>query len=150
MSPAQEQFRRVIHYLRRMERMGATDEDTEDMYTFFMHAWHLCDWVSNDPTLNQKRSLEVIRKSDCTDSIRLCGDIADGRKHYTLTRPPRQYGEVTLKDIRITPGAGIPAQARYQFTFPDGSKRDALDFAREIVRDWEGILSRYGVSLGTS
>jgi len=148
MSPAQEQFARVKRYLNRMEHMGATDEAADDMYSFFIHAWHLIDWAANDETLKPKRTLEQLRQTDSTPNIRLCGDIADGRKHFLLTRPkPRQYGEVTLKDIRVMPGGGIPAQARCRLTFPDGSTKDALDFAREIVSDWEGILKRYRVSI---
>jgi hypothetical protein len=53
MSLAQEQFARVTRYLVRMKRMGGTDEDADDMYSFFVHAWHLMDWTSNDKWLVQ-------------------------------------------------------------------------------------------------
>jgi hypothetical protein len=144
LSPAQEQLARAKRYLKRMERMGTTDEDTDDMYSFFIFAWHLADWTANDPTLNPRPTLKQLQEA--TPSIKLCGDIADGMKHFILTRPkPRPYGEVTFKDIRITPGEGT--QARYRFTFPDGTTKDAVDFAREIVKGWEGILRQYRVAV---
>src|SRR5215467_2910982 len=51
MSPAQEQFIRLRRFLARMEKRGATDDDTDDLYSFFMHAWHLIDWASNDQSI---------------------------------------------------------------------------------------------------
>lgn len=33
--------------------MGASDEVTDDLYTFFLYAWHLIDWASNDPTIGR-------------------------------------------------------------------------------------------------
>jgi hypothetical protein len=94
MSPAQEQLARVKRYLGRMERMGAADDDTDDMYSFFMHAWHLADWAFSDPTLNPRPlNLAHLKKVDATNAIQLCGDIAEARKHHTLTLPPRPMGK---------------------------------------------------------
>ena len=85
MSPAQEQFARMKRYLLRMEKKGATDEDTDDLYSFFLHAWHLIDWASHDPALGTDP--ELARKkllADITKAISGCKDIANRTKHLEL------------------------------------------------------------------
>jgi hypothetical protein len=126
-----------------MERRGASDDDTDDLYSFFLHAWHLIDWATGDPTVGRTRR-QVI--ADVSNSIRSCRDIANHTKHLVLD-PPRPAPQITHKDICITPGANRPPEASFTFTFPDGSKRDALQLARVVVADWEKLLAHYGVSL---
>lgn len=144
MSPAQEGFARLKRHLARMDRRGASDDDTDDLYSFFLHAWHLIDWTSSDPTVGRTYD-QII--ADIPDSIRSCRDIANRTKHLVLDRPPRPTPQITGKDIRMFAGANRPAEASFTFTFPDGSKRDALTLAREVVADWENLLKRYGLSL---
>lgn len=148
MSPAQEQFFRMKRYLNRMEKRGATDEDTDDLYSFFLHAWHLLDWSSNDSTVNHGQDPEIVKRQlsgEITTSIVRCEDIANRMKHLDLTRPPRVAPAITNKHIWVGLGSDRPAEASFIFTFPDGSKRDALDLASEVVTDWERLLKRYGV-----
>ena len=146
MSPAQEQFARVKRYLARMEKKGATDEDTDDLHSFFLHAWHLTDWASYDPAFATKNVFDEI-----TDPIRKCKDIAHRAKHLELTKPPRKAPEITGKDIRVglasNPISRRPAEASYIFTFPDGTQRDALELAREVVMEWEVILRRHAIAV---
>jgi len=143
MSAAIEQFRRVKRYLARIEKKGATDDDIDDLYSFFLHAWHLIDWASNDPTVS--RTYDQIM-ADIPDSIHRCQDIANRTKHLALTRPPRSTPTV-LRGIRLFAGIDRPHETWFSIEFPDRSQRDALDLAREVVRDWETVLRRYGVSL---
>jgi hypothetical protein len=152
MSPAQEQFARMKRYLLRMEKKGATDEDTDDLYSFFLHAWHLIDWASHDPALGTDP--ELARKkllADITKAISGCKDIANRTKHLELTKPPRQAPEITTKNISVglvsKPQDRRPAVATYIFTLPDGSPREALEFAHEVAQDWERLLKGYGIAL---
>lgn len=144
MSPAQEQFYRLKRYLVRMEQMRASDDATDDLYSFFLHAWHLIDWASNDPTVG-RTYLQV--KADVPNSIHRCADIANHTKHLVLTKPPRPAPQITRKNIRITPGENRPAEASFIFTFTDNSTIDALQLAREVVADWGNLLKRYGLLL---
>jgi hypothetical protein len=130
MSPAQEQFARLKRHLARLERRGASDDDADDLYSFFLHAWHLIDWASNDPTIG--RSYAQV-KADVPDSIQRCEDIANHTKHLVLDRPSRPAPQITGKAIRMFAGANRPAEASFTFTFPDGSKKDALQLAHEVV-----------------
>jgi hypothetical protein len=139
-------------YLLRMEKKGATDEDTDNLYSFFLHAWHLIDWASNDPALGTDPKIAKEKLlADITKSIWDCKDIANRTKHLELTQPPRQAPEITRKDIRVglasNPQSRRSAEASYIFTLPDGSTREALEFARDVVRDWGKILIQYGIAL---
>lgn len=143
MSPAQEQFARMKRYLDRMERREASDDNTDDLYSFFLQAWHLVDWTSNDPTIG--RTYDQVL-ADIPNSIRSCRDIANYTKHFVLDRPARSAPQ-TLRDITLFAGADRPSEVSFRFTFPDGSTKDALTLAREVVADWEQLLKRYGLSL---
>jgi len=146
MSPAQEQFSRVKRYLDRMERREASDDDTDDLYSFFLNAWHLMDWASNDPTVG--RTYDQVL-ADIPNSIRSCRDIANRTKHLVLDRPVRSAPQ-TFRDIRLFAGADRPSEVSFRFTFPDGSTKDALQLAREVVADWDQLLTQYGVSLSSA
>ncbi len=149
MSPAQEQFARLKRYLARMERKAASDEGTDDMYSFFLHAWHLVDWASNDPAVNRTYG-EVL--ADTSNSIRSCKDIANRSKHLVLDRPPRSAPE-TFKDYRVYCGNEAnerQSEVSFRVTFPDGTTKDALTLAREVVADWESLLTRYGLSISSA
>jgi len=143
MSPAREQFARLKRYLVRIDRKGASDDDTDDLYSFFLHAWHLIDWASSDPAVGRNYD-QVL--ADIPDSIRSCKDIANRSKHLVLDRPPRSAPQA-LRDIRMFVGVDRPSEVSFRITFPDGSTKDALTLAHEVVTDWEHLLTRYGLSL---
>lgn len=117
MSPAQEQFARVKRYLARMERKATTDECIDDMYSFFLHAWHLFDWAGNEPAIGGIDKLRTEAKQDFPDSIWLCRDIAEGTKHYVLTGRTAPLG---YKDHRIYGGDDRPSEVSLMFKFPNG------------------------------
>jgi len=144
MSPAQEQFARLERYLVRLGGRGATADDRDDLLAFFMHAWHMADWASNDPTLH--RTLHEIRSAAKADPhIAICSDLADGIKHLVLTKPPRAYGQLTSRIVAVA-GLEHPT-ASYSVTLPDGSVRDALTLAESTVKAWRKILTGYGLNL---
>ncbi len=146
MSPTQEQFERVLRYLNRMERKGATEEDRDDMFAFFLNCWHLCDWVANDASVG--RRLETVQlDAKAFSSLASCELIANGSKHLVLTRPPRPTPHITHADVHAWDGADDrPAEASYTFSFGSGSE-DALTLARHAVADWRILLARYGVAV---
>ena len=147
MNLAQQQFARLERYLHRIGRAGTTDEDYDDLLSFFMHAWHLADWAANDPTVG--RSLRDIQNdAKQYPAIEACAGLANGIKHVTLTRPSRIPPQITNKDIQAYEGSKAPsATASYQITLPDGLMRNALTLAQEVVRDWRALISGYGVSV---
>ena len=148
MSPAQEQFARVKRYLARMEQKVASDEGTDDMYSFFLHAWHLIDWAGNDPAVG--RTYFQLKQEVCIHfphSIWLCADIADGSKHLVLTRPKPRDVPLPRRAIRMYAGNVRSSEASFSFEFPDGSIKDALTLAREVVANWEKLLTKYGLAV---
>jgi hypothetical protein len=139
-------------YLARMEHKGAPDDTTDDMCSFFMHAWHLRDWVCHDqtlcmhPELTDNQRLKQIQMKDVSEIIRLCGNVADHTKHFQFRDQDRMFPAVTRKNIDMTPGSGLPAEGDYLFECPDGSIMNALNFARQVVDELNKFILRYGVT----
>jgi hypothetical protein len=146
MTPSQEQFARLQRYVSRIRRAGASDEGYDDLIAFFMHAWHFADWASNDSTVGLTLK-QIQQEAKTYPALAICADIADGIKHFQLTKPSRDFARVTHKDIQVFEGSDRPATAVYTFTLPDGSTRDALALAEQIVTDWRALLARYGIGL---
>ena len=147
MTPTQEQFARVVRYLKRLERKGATDDDRDDMFAFFLNCWHLCDWAGNDPALGRD-TRTIQRDAKAFPSLASCELIANGTKHLVLTQPKRPTPYISHADVAAWDGAeDRPAEATYTFTFGGGGTEDALTLARQAVSDWRLLLARYGVAL---
>ncbi len=147
MSSAAEQFPRVVRYLNRLERKGATDEDRDDMFAFFMNCWHLTDWVANDPAVLRNTS-SIQNDAKTFPSLAACEAIANGSKHLLLTRPPRPTPHISHADVAAWDGStDRPAEASYTFTMGDGSEEDALTLARQAVADWRTLLNCYGIAV---
>jgi len=143
MTPSHEQLARARRLLRKIENEGATDDDYDDVLSFFIHCWHVRDSIINDPSLprtaaHTKKAINNLVNG--YDSLSICADICTLTKHRKLNRRPRKGAEVTRKDLRLTPG--LPAIARYQITLVDGSTRDALTVAKEAIGDWESIFTK--------
>lgn len=148
MSSAQEQFARMKRYLTRMERKVASDEGSDDVFSFFLHAWHLIDWAGNDPAVGLKvAEVKQEVRVKFPQTVWLCGDIADGSKHLVLTRPKPRDVPLPIRDIRVFAGIDRPSEVSFRFKFSDGKTRDALTLAHQVVADWERLLRQYGIAV---
>jgi len=100
----QEQFERVQRYQLRIaelakgrpfDRPAAWFRD--DIFTFFVECHSFKDWLVNDSAfLSSKRTKEkdtlVTKHIEQSDVLQVCADIANGKKHYTLT-PCRKHAD---------------------------------------------------------
>ena len=84
MTPTQEQLARVKRFLRRIEPRGATDDDQDDLWSFFQHCWHLKDWLMNDLTVPERIRNSVESEVEQYESLMICADLANRTKHLTL------------------------------------------------------------------
>ena len=120
------------------------EESTDDLYSFFLHAWHFIDWAGNDPAIGGVDKLRAEVKRAFSHSIWLCRDIAEGTKHLVLTD---RTAPQSFKDHRIYVGDDRPSEVVFKFKFPDGTIKDALTLASEVVADWDKLLARYGLAI---
>lgn len=62
-------------------REGFTKFEIDDLITFFMHAYHLRDWIKSCRSDQQKRLKILFQNFE----MQCCRDIANGFKHKNLT-----------------------------------------------------------------
>ncbi|HWL36691.1 MAG TPA: hypothetical protein VNQ77_10895 [Frankiaceae bacterium] len=114
--------------------------DIEDGFiTFFMHAWHLKDWLRHDGL-----GRRVERLVQRYPALLLAADLANGVKHLRLTST--RTGDVNTAMTSLTfdgdPTDGLSASVRIS----SGSmKLDAVEVARDVLSAWEDLLHRAGL-----
>jgi hypothetical protein len=76
MRPYQEQFRRVVRCLNKIEKeTGDRVEYEDDLWSFFQNCWHLKDWIRYDPTLRGRAiRKEIEKKVKHTKYLEICAD----------------------------------------------------------------------------
>jgi len=105
-----------------------------------MNCYHLKDWIINDPTMPsgiKKRVEDFISNSKC---LSICGDIANGAKHFTLISS-RSNCDIKKGNTHFTlECGGIPKiSAKYTYLV-DGNALDAFDLATACLQDWKKFL----------
>lgn len=90
-----EQWGRVRRFHGRVRHLASgkpapVDQQAEldDTYSFFLHCYHLKDWLAHDETFQRSRD-EIEDFVSRTPALALCGDIANSVKHLKLVRPPK-------------------------------------------------------------
>ena len=91
----QEQWARVQRLYDRLNQLSVgkpapvdAEAELDDTYSFFLHCYHLKDWLKNDPS-SGKTAQEIESLVTKIPDLALCADIANSVKHLTLNRPPR-------------------------------------------------------------
>ena len=151
--PWQEQWAAVLNGLEELRKAyaGRTDgpRDTNRWrqipIEFCEDAYHLKDWVKNDPLvpLAVRDGVKTFVRS--STAIRLVGDLANTHKHRT-----RDGGGTAARIafVDLQPGSSTKATFRIEWTRPDGKTgtEDALDVAEAAVAEWRAFFAANGLS----
>jgi hypothetical protein len=62
--------------------------ELDDTYSFFLHCYHLKDWLAHDETFRRSRD-EIEDFVSRTPALAICGDVANSIKHLKLLKTPR-------------------------------------------------------------
>jgi hypothetical protein len=88
-------------------RPGSTDDAIDDLQSFFEVVHHLRDWLGNDPSSGATfpDATVVLEGSDV---LRICGDLANGSKHFKLDPKRRPWTDdpsttIARNDVAVTP-----------------------------------------------
>jgi len=146
----QEQWDRVLLGLRRVEqiyagREGGSAEAVYDLYSFFLHAYHLRDWLAADPATGLS-STAIDAAIQASTVLGICGDFANRVKHVVLTRKPWRDAQtgVTRQNVVVRPatvGSQNVGSASHSWTITSEEQEyDALELAKNVVRAWEELL----------
>ena len=151
----QQQYARVRRYYNRFQALnsGSASIQTpgadrfDDVLSFFMHCYHLKDWLKNDP--NYKRSNEEIEEYvNSNPDLALVADICNGIKHLKLNRRTHSGIEPRIEhqelSIELGPGVedGKPNMlVRVKITITHGGKKiDAFEIASKAYNAWKKFV----------
>lgn len=160
-----------IKYIEQKERMhrlflkinppsgnhGNQTDYEDNLWYFFQTAWHLKDWIKNDPSL---KTFEIEKIVENYHSLRICADLANRSKHLKLTRHIREDAKYFGNDVTVRLGVseidyedlikgkipmGTTESVAYTYYIIDKStaRHKAIDLASQIIKDWDDIIKKY-------
>jgi hypothetical protein len=112
------------------------DVSVDHVYNFFVTAYHIADYL--DAGLKKQ-----VRKNPL---IRLCGDACDKAKPMKLARG--RHDVKMPKYYKAAVGASLSAPSpsvEWCIVWPDGSSREVVSFARDVIAKWENLFAEYGI-----
>jgi hypothetical protein len=122
------------------------DEVTSDrFFNFVITGYSLIDWVKHEPTV-ARSDVDAMYHARW---IRICGDIANASKHFTLTtRRP-----ITSK-VESQQGSGVGRFGKGGFgigeegiviELNDGSSFSCLELVKNVIETWEEFFRLRGL-----
>lgn len=135
---------------RSFARLHGTQNDSnaydDDLYHFFQDAWHLKDWIRNDPETGPSVGHLVETELNKHAALRRAADIANGTKHHLLTTP-RDGARVVEKVVNVYIG---PDPARVEqvrmLELSDGQQLTAEALASDVLGAWTKVLDALRLS----
>ncbi len=141
----QMQWRRVERGFAKLnEAYNNTELYDDDIYHFFQDAWHLKDWIENDPLVPSTVGDQVKQELGLARTFRVAADFANGTKHMVL-RQPHKRAQFTERKVTVKLGNPGPALQERILTLVDGSQTTAEAVAAEVMREWPLLLRRFGL-----
>lgn len=145
----------LFHKLQRdAERLNA--EVTSDaFFNFVVTGYSIIDWIKNDPAIpasaKTRAELDTLYESPW---LKVCGDLANASKHFTLTRRTPVTVEATSKSgfgmgryDTASFGRGEESiEIKVRDTKGNESEWTALEFATAVNQAWLVFFARHGVS----
>lgn len=114
-------------------------EDLDLVFAFFQNCYHLREWVaiSRDVPLNELDDF-MIKHAE----MRACRDIANGTKHFHITRPSVD-AEFSVGREYTQDNDGNPGQTWFVIA---GEKYDLFELASRCMKLWTEFLASRGAS----
>ena len=125
------------------------DEVTSDrLFNFVITGYSMIDWIKND--LSVPRSAKAGRADLYGDrSLKVCGDLANGCKHFTLTRGTPVTSSATSARGhgmgRYGKGAYGVGEESIEIELNDGTKLNCLDLVQDVMSRWKSFFSAHGM-----
>ena len=146
-----EQLERTRRYLKRLRdiynqvpyKPDTRDYYADDVYSFFIHCYHISDWIIHLNRLGLgKQDLDAF--IDSHDELRICADLCNGTKHCKLKYKPRTGRQPGIASWTFS-SEGVNDQMKTtkgQFYILSGSKfHDALELAESCMKLWDEFIN---------
>lgn len=111
----------------------------DDMMTYFVHAYHLRDWLKAD-------GIHVTGEFASKEVLRICADLANATKHVELTNPrvgqPRKDNtsvSLIFRNGQLTIGADLQIRIHERVL-------SAYGMATQVRKEWISLLRTRGLT----
>lgn len=150
MTNYETQLERVKRFYARVQDQDRLQVDYEDdVWSFFIHAWHLKDYL--DKFLKTTAlDFGLWKEIDKYESLKIAHDVANLEKHYTLEdklrpdgslRPGKLNTRKLRKELTVSIGpSGVHSGYNYILIDENGNEHAVLDVGKEIIIDWQKII----------
>jgi hypothetical protein len=149
-----EQYERMKRSYDRFREIkpGLTDKITSDyednIYAFFLHCYHLKDWVKNDISVKSRVpniSTDVERFINESEALSLCADLCSSLKCLELKRSSSgerpTFGRKQYHH-RLSLGSGQPIRLEWLIEQNNKPPIDAFELATKCIAEWDKFLQR--------
>jgi hypothetical protein len=146
MQRSYDRFRQINSRL--ADKVSSDYED--DVYAFFMHCYHLKDWVKNDPWVKLQTpniGADVEQFISDSEALRLCAALCSSRTRLELNRShvskPSMFGR---KRYHSQLNIGSRSSTRLEWLVQQKNNKppiDAFELATECIAEWNKFLQRF-------
>jgi hypothetical protein len=142
----QRSYDRFCEFNQRVTDKVSSDFE-DDVYAFFMHCYHLKDWVKNDSSVKSRMPIigaDVEQFINSSEALRLCADLCSSLKTLELKRrraEPSMFGRKQYHD-RLNIGPGSSTKLEWLIERNNKPPIDALELATECTAEWSKFLQR--------
>jgi hypothetical protein len=120
----------------------------DDIYAFFMHCYHLKDWIKNDRSVKARMpniASGVEQFINESEALSLCADLCNSLKHLELKRSRSGEGPAFGRKqyhYRLNIGSGSSIRLAWLIERNSKPPIDALELATECIDEWDKFLQR--------
>jgi hypothetical protein len=126
-------------------RPGGTPAAVDATQSFFEAVHHLKDWLGNDPSSGVTKA-DGDSFVNASPVLQLCADLANGSKHFQLTRSRTGDTSTTIARNDVTDFDGSGTSAHRFYVQSAGAEHDVLHLAEAAVAEWTRFLSGQGLA----
>ena len=146
----QGQYTRMMRWYERFREINIDfqerlDEYLDIAYVFFLHCYHLKDWLINDTNVDISAD-EVEDFITDNVSLSLCADICNASKHLILQRSRSdKKPKIGSDDFFDTVLPGERSRRTWWYVQTEDDMYDPFELANECVECWELFLKEHGL-----
>ena len=128
------------------DKVSSDHED--DVYAFFMHCYHLKDWVKNDTSVKTQMpniDTDVEQFINESEALSLCAALCNSLRRLELNRShssgPRIFGR-SRYHYQLNIGSRSSIRLEWLVERNNKAPVDALELATECIAEWGKFLKR--------
>ena len=133
------QFQRLQRWHDRAISADKFIDRLDFLYVFFENALHLREWLCDTDAVTAS---ELQAFFDANEDMRLCRDLANSHKHYSISRPSQPAPPTEIHEY--SPGTGNLGTDMSLVVLSDGKSLDTFELAGRVLRLWQDFITGKG------